>query len=84
MGNTHPSSQKPTIDVDETDDGVGPPEPAEGSVTTKKGVSRFSFANTLRFYFPVLPHERVYLEHLPNADQYYKSFMHETLSISVL
>ncbi|TFK61387.1 hypothetical protein BDN72DRAFT_965195 [Pluteus cervinus] len=24
----------------------------------------------------VLPHERLYLEHLPNADQYHKSFMH--------
>lgn len=24
----------------------------------------------------VLPHERVYLEHLPNTEQYYKSFMH--------
>lgn len=25
---------------------------------------------------PVLPHEKLYLEHLPNADQYYQSFMH--------
>lgn len=24
----------------------------------------------------VLPHERLYLEHLPDADRYYKSFMH--------
>ncbi|KAG7088394.1 hypothetical protein E1B28_012392 [Marasmius oreades] len=24
----------------------------------------------------VLPHEKLYLEHLPNTDQYYKSFMH--------
>ncbi|EGN98226.1 hypothetical protein SERLA73DRAFT_91486 [Serpula lacrymans var. lacrymans S7.3] len=24
----------------------------------------------------VLPHEQLYLSHLPNADQYYKSFMH--------
>lgn len=24
----------------------------------------------------VLPHEKLYLEHLPNAEQYYKSFMH--------
>lgn len=24
----------------------------------------------------VLPHERLYLEHLPQADWYYKSFMH--------
>ncbi|KAL9711194.1 Peptidyl-prolyl cis-trans isomerase cyp15 [Leucoagaricus gongylophorus] len=26
--------------------------------------------------FLVLPHERLYLEHLPNTEQYYKSFMH--------
>jgi hypothetical protein len=24
----------------------------------------------------VLPHERLYLEHLPEGDRYYKSFMH--------
>lgn len=24
----------------------------------------------------VLPHERLYLEHLPESDRYYKSFMH--------
>lgn len=24
----------------------------------------------------VLPHERLFLEHLPDADRYYKSFMH--------
>ena len=24
----------------------------------------------------VLPHEKLYLEHLPSADRYYKSFMH--------
>lgn len=24
----------------------------------------------------VLPHEKTYLEHLPDAQQYYKSFMH--------
>jgi peptidylprolyl isomerase domain and WD repeat-containing protein 1 len=24
----------------------------------------------------VLPHERLYLDHLPDADRYYKSFMH--------
>jgi len=44
---SNPNSQKPAIDVDESDDDVGPmPEPAEGSVITKKkrkGVSRFCF-----------------------------------------
>jgi peptidylprolyl isomerase domain and WD repeat-containing protein 1 len=24
----------------------------------------------------VLPHEKVYLDHLPSAERYYKSFMH--------
>jgi peptidylprolyl isomerase domain and WD repeat-containing protein 1 len=24
----------------------------------------------------VLPHERLFLDHLPNADRYHKSFMH--------
>lgn len=24
----------------------------------------------------VLPHEKTYLEHLPDTDRYYKSFMH--------
>jgi peptidylprolyl isomerase domain and WD repeat-containing protein 1 len=24
----------------------------------------------------VLPHEKLYLEHLPSANRYYKSFMH--------
>ncbi len=25
---------------------------------------------------PVLPHEKLFLEHLPSADRYSKSFMH--------
>jgi len=33
----------------------------------------------------VLPHEKLYLEHLPNADQYYKSFMHrDIINFSVM
>ncbi|CCA72530.1 probable cyclophilin E [Serendipita indica DSM 11827] len=32
----------------------------------------------------VLPHEKIYLDHLPSADQYYKSFMHrETVNFVV-
>ena len=27
----------------------------------------------------VLPHEKVFLEYLPSADQYYKSFMHRDI-----
>ncbi|CAG8566009.1 7922_t:CDS:2 [Acaulospora colombiana] len=29
--------------------------------------------------FPVLPHEKTFLEHLPSADQYFKSFMHRDI-----
>jgi hypothetical protein len=33
----------------------------------------------------VLPHEKLYLDHLPNADQYYKSFMHrDVVNFSVM
>ncbi|KAK0487678.1 hypothetical protein IW261DRAFT_633981 [Armillaria novae-zelandiae] len=49
---------------DDSEDDVGPmpiPAEAEGSVKKKR---------------KVLPHERLYLEHLPDAEQYYKSFMH--------
>ncbi|KAI6030857.1 hypothetical protein F5J12DRAFT_762754 [Pisolithus orientalis] len=52
------------VNQDESDEDVGPmPMPAGAPGTTKKKRK-------------VLPHERVYLEHLPSADQYYKSFMH--------
>ncbi|KAF9463062.1 hypothetical protein BDZ94DRAFT_1259976 [Collybia nuda] len=37
------------------------PMPADGVVKKKR---------------KVLPHEKLYLEHIPNADQYHKSFMH--------
>lgn len=39
-----------------------------------------------RFWcFLVLPHERLYLEHLPNTEQYYKSFMHrDVINYSVM
>ncbi|KAJ7134653.1 hypothetical protein C8R44DRAFT_870261 [Mycena epipterygia] len=52
----------PPMDQDDSDDEQGPmPLPAADSVKKKR---------------KVLPHERLYLEHLPNTDQYYKSFMH--------
>ncbi|KAJ6613299.1 peptidyl-prolyl cis-trans isomerase [Mycena sp. CBHHK59/15] len=48
---------------DDDDEEQGPmPLPASADVMKKKR--------------KVLPHERLYLEHLPNTDQYYKSFMH--------
>ncbi|KAK1229891.1 Peptidyl-prolyl cis-trans isomerase cyp15 [Marasmius sp. AFHP31] len=50
---------------DESDDDLGPmPMPAgEGNGNSKKKRK-------------ILPHEKLYLEHLPDTDQYYKSFMH--------
>ncbi|KAI0059530.1 hypothetical protein BV25DRAFT_1828764 [Artomyces pyxidatus] len=56
----------PVPQDDDSDDDVGPmpmPEdgPANGGVKKKR---------------KVLPHEKLYLDHLPNADRYYKSFMH--------
>ncbi|KAN0123309.1 hypothetical protein V8E52_002641 [Russula decolorans] len=53
-------------DDDESDDDVGPmpmPEGAADIAVTKKKRK-------------VLPHERLFLDHLPSADRYYKSFMH--------
>ncbi|TEB40067.1 peptidyl-prolyl cis-trans isomerase [Coprinellus micaceus] len=49
---------------DSSDDEVGPmPLPAGTQGAAKKKRK-------------VLPHEKLYLEHLPDAEQYYKSFMH--------
>ncbi|KAJ7175893.1 hypothetical protein C8R46DRAFT_1249879 [Mycena filopes] len=59
------------MDEDDSDDEQGPmPLPAADGVKKKR---------------KVLPHERLYLEHLPNADQYYKSFMHrDTINFCVV
>ncbi|KAG6855549.1 hypothetical protein H0H87_001249 [Tephrocybe sp. NHM501043] len=56
---------------DDDDDDVGPmPMPADAGVKKKR---------------KVLPHERLYLDHLPDTDQYYKSFMHrETINFCVV
>ncbi|KAJ7863081.1 hypothetical protein B0H14DRAFT_2739235 [Mycena olivaceomarginata] len=57
------------VDEDDSDDEQGPmPLPAAEAVKKKEKAYRNSF--------PVLPHEKLYLEHLPNTEQYYKSFMH--------
>ncbi|KAG6820714.1 hypothetical protein H0H93_012767 [Arthromyces matolae] len=62
----------PLDEDDDDDDDVGPmPMPAEAGGAKKKR--------------KVLPHERLYLEHLPNTDQYYKSFMHrDTINFTVV
>jgi peptidylprolyl isomerase domain and WD repeat-containing protein 1 len=65
------------------DDDVGPmPMPADdknGSIKKKrKGMlflNHFLLQPTEQTIL-VLPHEKLYLEHLPAADRYYKSFMH--------
>lgn len=82
----------PTIE-DDSDDDVGPmPMPVQASAAKKKrrGNSIYHHSAFLKInftdkLFQVLPHERLYLEHLPNADQYYKSFMHrDTINFSVI
>jgi peptidylprolyl isomerase domain and WD repeat-containing protein 1 len=84
------SPQKPEDEVtpgpaedDDDDDDIGPmPMPADAS---SKGGSRKKRKGSFVAIHPrgvvyhdslVLPHERLYLEHLPAADRYFKSFMH--------
>ncbi|THV00820.1 peptidyl-prolyl cis-trans isomerase [Dendrothele bispora CBS 962.96] len=58
------SGSNPPEDMDSDDDDLGPmPMPAGTEGTSKKKRK-------------VLPHERLYLDHLPNTEQYWKSFMH--------
>ncbi|KAF7346351.1 Peptidyl-prolyl cis-trans isomerase cyp15 [Mycena sanguinolenta] len=57
-----PSSKEIPVDEDDSDDEQGPMPLPAGEAAKKKR--------------KVLPHEKLYLEHIPNADQYYKSFMH--------
>ncbi|KIY62048.1 peptidyl-prolyl cis-trans isomerase [Cylindrobasidium torrendii FP15055 ss-10] len=69
-----PAQDVPSAE-DDSDDEVGPmPMPAE--------VEEQLIAKKKR---KVLPHEKLYLEHLPDANQYYKSFMHrETINFCVV
>lgn len=74
---------KVEVAEDESDDDVGPmPMPAgagNGGVKKKRRgtlsylTSRFPYLTRTP---PVLPHEKLYKDHLPSADRYYKSFMH--------
>ena len=75
-------SGMPADDEDDDDD-VGPmpmPQDDDPAVTKKKrkGLSPISTPRLkiTEEFGTVLPHERTFLDHLPNADQYYKSFMH--------
>ncbi|KAF9533146.1 hypothetical protein CPB83DRAFT_845916 [Crepidotus variabilis] len=74
MADAGPAAKKATVqDDEESDDDVGPmPMQAAGAGLTKKKRK-------------VLPHEKLYLEHLPSADQYYKSFMHrDVVNFSIM
>jgi len=79
---TEHASKKVTVDEDSDDDDVGPmPMPADAPSAAKRKRKGAFFHNVwLRAvsHRPrlVLPHERLYLEHVPNTNQYYKSFMH--------
>ncbi|KAF9450582.1 peptidyl-prolyl cis-trans isomerase [Macrolepiota fuliginosa MF-IS2] len=69
-GSPEASAEKqPRIEDEESDDDVGPmPLPASEAENGARKKKR-----------KVLPHERLYLEHLPNTEQYYKSFMHRDI-----
>ena len=73
-------------ETESSDDDVGPmPLPALAETKLKKkrkGVLNFATLGCppqIIQNFLVLPHERLYLEHLPDANQYYKSFMHREI-----
>ena len=82
--------QKPEDDVapgpvedDDDEEDIGPmPMPADASSNggvrkKRKGwlIAAYSRGVTLTNDL-VLPHEKLYLEHIPAADRYFKSFMH--------
>ncbi|KAF9493180.1 hypothetical protein BDN71DRAFT_1483548 [Pleurotus eryngii] len=75
LGKRPRSDNEPTVianpaqvDVEESDDEDVGPMPMTGVEVQKKRKKGAKWS--------VLPHERLFLEHLPSADQYYRSFMH--------
>lgn len=58
--------EMPPADLDDSDDEIGP-MPDAPSVEMSKGRKKKR---------AVLPHERVYLDNMPDTDRYTKSFMH--------
>lgn len=70
----------PDMAQDDSDDDIGPmPIPASAPRTVKKRKSMPTKCSALETHtdiFTVLPHEKLYLDHLPNTEQYYQSFMH--------
>ncbi|ORX39736.1 peptidyl-prolyl cis-trans isomerase [Kockovaella imperatae] len=64
--------EMPGADVeDSSDEEIGPMPSAGGD-----GVNESSNGKRKKKKRAVLPHERLYLDHLPDTDRYYKSFMH--------
>lgn len=83
------SPQKPEEQVapapaegDDDDDDIGPmPMPADapsegGARKKRKGGCVSRDCKPVGDNDLVLPHEKLYLEHLPASDRYFKSFMH--------
>lgn len=63
---------------DDDDDDIGPmPMPDSGDARKKrKGARRLLHKLTDTKGYLVLPHEKLFLDHMPSADRYSKSFMH--------
>ncbi|KAJ9105420.1 hypothetical protein QFC21_001791 [Naganishia friedmannii] len=70
MANGESTANGAEEEEDDDDDDIGPmPDmPGDGAEEAGKGKKKSKKA--------VLPHEKLYLEHLPSANRYYKSFMH--------
>ncbi|KAK4687727.1 peptidylprolyl isomerase domain and WD repeat-containing protein 1, partial [Tremellales sp. Uapishka_1] len=60
--------EMPSADVEDSDEDIGP-MPVSGD-------SEVVMTNGRKKKRSVLPHEKLYLEHIPDTDRYYKSFMH--------
>lgn len=75
-------------DDESSDDEMGPMPAAPSAVVKKKRKGQYLTRLVGQLVpiplwshtpSPVLPHEKVFLEYLPSADQYYKSFMHRDI-----
>ncbi|KAJ3791249.1 peptidyl-prolyl cis-trans isomerase [Lentinula aff. detonsa] len=67
LGDGHQTNTNLSAAEADDDDDLGPmPMPAGAEAVSKKKRK-------------VLPHEKLYLEHLPNTEQYHKSFMHRDI-----
>ncbi len=77
----------PPEDAEDSDEEIGrstlmvfnlltPLGPMPVTTSRKKRAGTSSYFILQLINPPVLPHERLYLDHLPDSDRYYKSFMH--------